>query len=94
VSAIYPGFIRDAGMFAKADVKLPPGTGTRSPEDVAAAVIKAIQTGRAEIDVAPLALRIGTKIGELAPRVAAMTTRLTGGDKIADQLADAHRAGR
>jgi uncharacterized protein len=35
VSAVFPGFIRDAGMFAEADVKLPPGVGTRTPEDVA-----------------------------------------------------------
>src|SRR6202035_4882680 len=35
VSAVFPGFIRDAGMFADARVKLPPGVGTRTPEDAA-----------------------------------------------------------
>ena len=49
VSTIFPGFIRDAGMFAEADVRLPPGVGTRSPEDVAAGVISAIERDRAEV---------------------------------------------
>jgi len=34
------GFIKDAGMWADTGLKLPPGVGTRSPEQVAAAVIK------------------------------------------------------
>ena len=34
-SCVFPGFIRDAGIFADSGVKLPPGVGTRSPEDVA-----------------------------------------------------------
>ena len=38
VSTVFPGFIRDAGMFADTGVRLRPGVGTRSPEDVAAAV--------------------------------------------------------
>ena len=43
VSAVFPGFIRDAGMFAEADVKLPSGVGTASPEDVARATVQAIE---------------------------------------------------
>jgi NADP-dependent 3-hydroxy acid dehydrogenase YdfG len=31
VSCIFPGFIRNAGIFADSGVKLPPGVGTRSP---------------------------------------------------------------
>ena len=56
---VFPGFIRDAGMFADTEVKLPPGIGTRSPEHVAAAVVRAIEHNRGEIDVAPLPLRAG-----------------------------------
>src|SRR5262249_29155565 len=41
VSVVAPGFIRDAGMFERTGVSLPPGVGTRSPEDVAAGVIRA-----------------------------------------------------
>ena len=36
VSVVFPGFIRDAGMFHEAEVKLPRGVGTNTPEDVAA----------------------------------------------------------
>ncbi len=43
VSTVFPGFIRDAGMFADSGVRLPPGVGTRSPEDVACAVVEAIE---------------------------------------------------
>ena len=56
---IAPGFIREAGMFANTGAKLPPGVGTRTPQDVAAAVIRAIEHNRAELDVAPLGLRVG-----------------------------------
>jgi short-subunit dehydrogenase len=41
-SVVLPGFIRDVGMFADAKIKLPPGIGTRTSQDVAAAVISAI----------------------------------------------------
>ena len=36
VTTVFPGFIREAGMFADSGVKLPRGVGTRTPEDVAA----------------------------------------------------------
>src|SRR5687767_9618422 len=34
-TTVFPGFIREAGMFADAGVKLPRGVGTRTPDDVA-----------------------------------------------------------
>src|SRR5581483_8171635 len=70
VSVIAPGFIRGAGMFAKTEVKLPPGVGTRSPQDVADAVLRAIESNRAEVDVAPLGLRAGAWFGSVAPGLA------------------------
>jgi short-subunit dehydrogenase len=96
VSTVLPGFIRDAGMFAEADVKLPPGIGTRSPQDVAAAVAHAIERDRAEVDVAPLSLRLGAAFAQLAPGPAAGLSRLLGSDGIAGQIADspAHRSKR
>jgi short-subunit dehydrogenase len=87
VSTVFPGFIRDAGMFAEAEVKLPSGVGTRSPEDVANAVVAAIERNRGEVDVAPLGLRAATIFGSLAPEVAARVTRRVGGDTIVEQLA-------
>jgi short-subunit dehydrogenase len=86
VSAIHPGFIRDAGMFADAQVKLPPGIGTRSPEHVARAVVKAIEHDRAELDVASLPLRASTIFASLAPGLAASVGRRLGADDITRQM--------
>jgi short-subunit dehydrogenase len=94
VSTVFPGFIRDAGMFADAGVKLPPGVGTRAPEDVARAVVRAIERNRAEIDVAPLALRAGTVFASLAPELAAQGARLLGSDDIAHKVAGRQREKR
>jgi short-subunit dehydrogenase len=71
VSVICPGFVRDAGMFADSGATLPFPLTTVEPEAVANAVIKAIQHDRAEIDVAPAVLRVGTFLGGLAPGMAA-----------------------
>jgi uncharacterized protein len=87
VSVIFPGFIRDAGMFAEADVELPRFVGTSSPEDVAAAVLRAIEQNKGEVDVAPLGLRAGTKFASVAPEIAARLTRMTGGERVSADLA-------
>jgi short-subunit dehydrogenase len=87
VSAIFPGFIRDAGMFADARVQLPPGVGTRTPEDVAAAVTGAIERNRGEVDVAPLPLRASTIVGGVAPELAATVARRMGSDDLTRRLA-------
>ncbi|HEY5287874.1 MAG TPA: SDR family NAD(P)-dependent oxidoreductase [Solirubrobacteraceae bacterium] len=92
VSTVFPGFIREAGMFADAGVKLPRGVGTRSPEDVAKAVVGAINHDRGEVDVAPISLRIGSAFASIAPELSATFTRKSGSDKIAYDLADGHRA--
>ena len=94
VSVIYPGFIRDAGMFADAGVTLPRGVGTKTPEEVASATIHAIERNRAEIDVAPVGMRIGTKIGVIAPQLAAMFNRRAGGAEIAANFKEAQRVKR
>jgi short-subunit dehydrogenase len=86
VSTIFPGFIRDAGMFADANVKLPFGVGTKSPEEVAEATLRAIERNRGEIDVAPVGLKLGSLLGGVAPETAARVTRKSGGDAIAMQF--------
>jgi short-subunit dehydrogenase len=88
VSTVFPGFIREAGMFANTGVTLPPGIGTRSPQDVAAAVIQAIEHDRAELDVAPLPLRLGTAVSGLAPALSAAVSRRLGSHRIASSVAD------
>jgi short-subunit dehydrogenase len=91
VSSVFPGFIRDAGMFADADVDLPPGVGTRSPEDVADAVVSAIERNRGEVDVAPLPLRAGAMFAGIAPELSATLTRRLGGGEIARKMAAGQR---
>jgi short-subunit dehydrogenase len=86
VSTIFPGFIRDAGMFADANVKLPFGVGTKTPEDVAEATLRAIEKNRGEIDVAPIGLKVGTLLGGIAPETAARVTRKSGGADVAMQF--------
>jgi short-subunit dehydrogenase len=92
VSTIFPGFIRDAGMFARAGAALPKGVGTRTPDDVAAAVVRAIKRNPAEVDVAPLGLRAGAAFAGLAPQLAATASRLMGGDRVSADLAAGHAA--
>ena len=88
VSVISPGFIRDAGMFHDAGVRLPPGTGTRTPPDVARAVVRAIEEDRAELDVAPPQLRLGAAVASVAPGFAARASRRMGSRKLAAELAE------
>jgi uncharacterized protein len=94
VSLVAPGFIRDVGMFADSGVKLPPGTGTKTSGEVAAAVIRAIETNRAEVDVASAALRAGAAFASLAPQLAASASRLAGSDRISDEFAQRQRDDR
>jgi short-subunit dehydrogenase len=88
VSAVFPGFISEAGMYADADVKLPLGIGTRSPEDVARAVVGAIERNRGEVDVAPLAVRAGTTFASLAPELAGSLARRLGSDEVSRKLVE------
>jgi short-subunit dehydrogenase len=85
-SVIFPGFIRDAGMFAESGVELPGYVGTSTPEDVADAVIVAIEHDRGELDVAPLSMKLGARFSTLAPAVSARLQRRLGSDKIAAEL--------
>jgi short-subunit dehydrogenase len=94
VTVVFPGFIRDSGMFADSGVKLRKGVGTKTPEDVAAAVVRGIERGKSEIDVAPLGLRLGTKIAELAPGIGSRVQRRLGAVEIGRELTEAQREKR
>jgi len=94
VTVVFPGFVRDAGLFADSGVKLPPWVGTRTPEQVAEALVRAIEREQAEVDVAPLGLRVGTRVAGLAPVTVARLQRRLGSERIADALADAQRGKR
>ncbi|MHB1469023.1 MAG: SDR family NAD(P)-dependent oxidoreductase [Solirubrobacteraceae bacterium] len=94
VSVVLPGFIRDAGMFAASGAKLPPGIGTRTPQDVASATIAAIERNRGEVEVAPPLLRLLSNFSNLAPGIASAGARLGGGEKISGQIAEGQREKR
>ncbi len=94
VSTVFPGFIRDSGMFADSGVELPSGVGTRTPQDVARAVVQAIERDRAEVDVAPLPLRAGAAFASLAPDLAARVSRRLGAEGIAHRVAGTQREKR
>jgi short-subunit dehydrogenase len=94
VSAVFPGFVRDAGMFAESGGKLPPGVGTSTSDQVADAVARAIERNRGEIDVAPLPMRLGALVAGVAPEVAATFTRASGGTRVADDIGSGQRAKR
>lgn len=91
VSVVLPGFIRDAGMFADSGATLPPGVGTRSPEAVARAVIRAVERDRAEVEVAPIALRLGTAVAAVAPAMSAAVSRRLGSERIATSIVAGQR---
>jgi short-subunit dehydrogenase len=90
-TTVFPGFIREAGMFAESGVKLPRGVGTRTPDDVARAVIQGIEKNRAEIDVAPLSLSSGARLFGSAPGLIAAINRRLGSDPLADAIAEGQR---
>ena len=91
VTTVFPGFIREAGMFADSGVELPRGVGSRRPEDVARAVISGIDKGRAEVDVAPRSLAFGARMFGVAPRMMAGVNRRLGSDPLAEAIAEGQR---
>ena len=85
VSVISPGAIRAAGMFADSGAGMPM-VGTGTPDQVGAAVVKAIEHNRAEITVAPLRQRLLSRIAINAPE---LSSRVAGdlAAKVADEIA-------
>lgn len=94
VTTVFPGFIRDAGLFAMTGVQLPRGAGTRSPEDVARAVLRAVQQNPAEIDVAAFEQRLGGWLAHHFPDLIAASQRMLGAEKISARIAAGQRSKR
>jgi short-subunit dehydrogenase len=65
-----------------AGVALPAGFRGRTPDDVAAAVVRAVRHDRAEVDVADPVKRAGVVFGQLAPQVAARLQRFAGDEAV------------
>ena len=91
VSVVQPGFVRDAGMFADTGATPPAGMRTVSPEQVAAGTVRAIERDRAEVNVAPAELRLGSAIGGLFPGLAAAVQRKMTPEPLLQQITRAQR---
>ena len=70
VSVVSPGFVREAGLFARSGAS-DGGLGTTTPQRVAAAVVRAIERNAAELAVGPLRQRALAHIGLAAPGLSA-----------------------
>jgi short-subunit dehydrogenase len=89
VSLVSPGFISDAGMWANTGLDLPPGLGTKTPDDVAAAVVRAITRNRRDIVVASALQRMGVPLYALFPGAMATIMRL-GGNDLPERMVEAN----
>ncbi|MFF7974904.1 SDR family NAD(P)-dependent oxidoreductase [Streptomyces sp. NPDC007905] len=94
VSLVQPGFVREAGMFAATGAEVPSGVRTVSPDEVAAAVVRAVEENRGEINVAPLELRLRCAVAVQFPDFAARSQRRVGDNPAVQQVIEAQRASR
>jgi uncharacterized protein len=85
VSCVFPGIIRDAGMFFASGAKAPKGIGTNTTQDVARAVARAIEKNIPEIAVAPTSLRILNLFAALVPGLFGTFQIKVGATKILQQ---------
>jgi short-subunit dehydrogenase len=90
VSVVSPGFIREAGMFADAGSKPPPGMGTATPEQVGAATVKAIERNKAEVAVAPFQQRAAAHFALVSPSLSVKAQSSSVGQKSAEAIAKGH----
>jgi short-subunit dehydrogenase len=94
VTVVFPGFISDGGMFADTGIELPSYVKTRTPQQVAEAVVRGIERDRGEIDVAPLTVRATGWLAGIAPGAVAAVGRKLGSAEVAEQLAERQRPKR
>lgn len=90
VSIVSPGFIREAGMFADAGSKPPPGMGTSTPKEVGAATVKAIERNKVEVTIAPLPQRAGAHLALFSPSLSVKVQSGSAGQKAAKDIASGH----
>jgi short-subunit dehydrogenase len=88
VSIVSPGTIREAGMYADSGAKPIPGLGTGSPQQVADAVLKAIEHNKVEIAVAPLRQRVLAHFALSTPGISVKIASGDAGQKAAQAVVD------
>ncbi len=78
LSTIFPGYVREVGMFAKFGIKPPWIIGSCSPFEVAKAVVHAIEKGRPEAIINSPPLRLAFVINEISPTIGDWLMRFSG----------------
>jgi short-subunit dehydrogenase len=94
VSVIQPGLVGDAGMFAQTAAPIPRGARTVTADQVAAAVVRAVERDRCEINIAPVKLRLLCALAVQFPTVAAWVQRQGPPDGAVADIVAAQRAQR
>ncbi|MEW2085075.1 SDR family NAD(P)-dependent oxidoreductase [Streptomyces sp. NPDC005283] len=95
VSIVQPGFVRDAGMFAATGAEAPAGLRTVSPRQVVAGVFRAVEQNRAEVNVAPVEMKVLTAIGGQFPGFSErVQRRASGADRTVRDIVEAQRGSR
>jgi short-subunit dehydrogenase len=87
VSIVSPGTIREAGMYADSGAPPIPGLGTGSPQQVADAVVKAIEKNKVEVAVAPPQQRLLAHFALASPGIAVKIASGDSGQKAAATVA-------
>jgi short-subunit dehydrogenase len=87
VSIVSPGTIREAGMYADSGAPPITGLGTGSPQQVAAAVLKAIEQNKVEVTVAPVQQRLLAHFALTSPGIAVKIASGGAGQKAAAEVA-------
>jgi len=89
VSTIFPGPIQGGGMWDEAGIELPRWVPTKSPQDVGAAVVKAVEGNRPEIAVADPGQRMAAVLENVSVRAGAWLRRRLPVEELADRTAAA-----
>jgi short-subunit dehydrogenase len=88
VSIVSPGTIREAGMYSDSGAPPIPGLGTGTPQQVAAAVVKAIEKNKVEITVAPPQQRLLAHFALTSPGISVKIASGDAGQKAAAAVAN------
>jgi short-subunit dehydrogenase len=96
VTCVMPGFIREAGMYADTGAKAPPGSATKTPRDVADAVVRSIERDVGEIVVGSPGERFWAFLGGVSPAALGWIGHRFGGREFAAAVSEsqAHRSKR
>jgi uncharacterized protein len=86
-TAVFPGVVADAGMWADGGLDLPRGVKPSKPSAVADAVIAGIEKDKPEINVANPIERLGGVLAGPAPRLVSFINRHAGTNELAEALA-------